>query len=570
MASIEAVHARQILDSRGNPTVEVEVVLDDGSAGRAGVPSGASTGAFEAVELRDGGTEYGGKAVTRAVDGVVDEIQPELLGYEADDQRLVDQALIDLDRTPDKSRLGANAIVGVSMAVARAAAESAGLQLFRYLGGPNAHVLPVPMMNILNGGAHADSNVDIQEFMIAPIGAPTFAEAVRWGAETYHALKSVLKQHGLNTGVGDEGGFAPDLEHNRAALDLIIEAIGKAGYAPGRDIALAIDAAATEFYHDGAYQFEGKPQSSAEMTAIYLDWLANYPLVSVEDPLAEEDWAGWQAFTAAAGDRVQVVGDDIFVTNPERIRRGIAEKSANSLLVKVNQIGTVTETFEAVSLAQRAGFTCMISHRSGETDDTFIADLAVATNAGQIKTGAPARGERVAKYNQLLRIEELLADAASYAGAAAFPRFTAADAAANRETSPAHAAALVAAARSTRLTGRAAVLAVVICAIALSLAYPVREYIAQRQQVDQLLAQQQTLSAQVQALQQQDTKLTQTWYIEQQARAQLHMCFPDEQCYEVISGQPPRSPASSKQAASDPWYDKLLQSVKHADAKPGK
>ena len=390
------------------------------------MPSGASTGAFEAVELRDGGTEYGGKAVTRAVDGVVDEIQPELLGYEADDQRLVDQALIDLDRTPDKSRLGANAIVGVSMAVARAAAESAGLQLFRYLGGPNAHVLPVPMMNILNGGAHADSNVDIQEFMIAPIGAPTFAEAVRWGAETYHALKSVLKQHGLNTGVGDEGGFAPDLEHNRAALDLIIEAIGKAGYAPGRDIALAIDAAATEFYHDGAYQFEGKPQSSAEMTAIYLDWLANYPLVSVEDPLAEEDWAGWQAFTAAAGDRVQVVGDDIFVTNPERIRRGIAEKSANSLLVKVNQIGTVTETFEAVSLAQRAGFTCMISHRSGETDDTFIADLAVATNAGQIKTGAPARGERVAKYNQLLRIEELLADSASYAGAAAFPRFTAA------------------------------------------------------------------------------------------------------------------------------------------------
>jgi enolase len=389
------------------------------------VPSGASTGAFEAVELRDGGAEYGGKGVTRAVDGVVDEIQPELLGHEADDQRLVDQALIDLDRTPDKSRLGANAIVGVSMAVARAAAESAGLQLFRYLGGPNAHVLPVPMMNILNGGAHADSNVDIQEFMIAPIGAPTFAEAVRWGAETYHALKSVLKQHGLNTGVGDEGGFAPDLEHNRAALDLIVEAIGKAGYAPGRDIALAIDAAATEFYHGGAYQFEGKPQSSAEMTAIYLDWLANYPLVSVEDPLAEEDWAGWQAFTAAAGDRVQVVGDDIFVTNPERIRRGIAEKSANSLLVKVNQIGTVTETFDAVSLAQRAGWTCMISHRSGETDDTFIADLAVATNAGQIKTGAPARGERVAKYNQLLRIEELLADAASYEGAAAFPRFAA-------------------------------------------------------------------------------------------------------------------------------------------------
>ncbi|HTU08039.1 MAG TPA: phosphopyruvate hydratase [Trebonia sp.] len=423
MASIEAVHARQILDSRGNPTLEVEIVLDDGSAGRAGVPSGASTGAFEAVELRDGGPEYGGKGVTRAVDGVVDEIQPELLGHEADDQRLVDQALIDLDRTPDKSRLGANAIVGVSMAVARAAAESADLQLFRYLGGPNAYLLPVPMMNILNGGAHADSNVDIQEFMIAPIGAPTFAEAVRWGAETYHALKSVLKEHGLNTGVGDEGGFAPDLEHNRAALDLIMEAIGKAGFTPGRDVALAIDAAATEFYRDGVYQFEGKPHTSEEMSAVYQNWLASYPLVSVEDPLAEEDWSGWQAFTAAAGDQVQVVGDDIFVTNPERIRRGIAEKSANALLVKVNQIGSVTETFDAVSLAQRAGWACMISHRSGETDDTFIADLAVATNAGQIKTGAPARGERVAKYNQLLRIEELLADAAGYAGAAAFPRF---------------------------------------------------------------------------------------------------------------------------------------------------
>jgi enolase len=424
VASIEAVHARQILDSRGNPTLEVEVVLDDGSAGRAGVPSGASTGAFEAVELRDGGSEYGGKGVTRAVDGVVDEIQPELLGHEADDQRLVDQALIDLDRTPDKSRLGANAIVGVSMAVSRAAAESAGLELFRYLGGPNAHVLPVPMMNILNGGAHADSNVDIQEFMIAPIGAPTFAEAVRWGAETYHALKSVLKQHGLNTGVGDEGGFAPDLEHNRAAFDLIIEAIGRAGFTPGRDVALAFDAAASEFYRDGAYQFEGKPCTSEDMTAVYRDWLDSYPLVSVEDPLGEEDWAGWQVFTAAVGDRVQVVGDDIFVTNPERIRRGIAERSANSLLVKVNQIGTVTETFDAVSLAQRAGWTCMISHRSGETDDTFIADLVVAANAGQIKTGAPARGERVAKYNQLLRIEEHLADAASYAGAAAFPRFT--------------------------------------------------------------------------------------------------------------------------------------------------
>ena len=426
MASIEAVHARQILDSRGNPTVEVEVVLDDGSVGRAGVPSGASTGAFEAVELRDGGAEYGGKAVSKAVDAVTEEIQDELLGHEADDQRLVDQALIDLDRTPGKSRLGANAIIGVSMAVARSAADSAGLQLFRYLGGPNAHVLPVPMMNILNGGAHADSNVDVQEFMIAPIGAPTFTEALRWGAETYQALKAVLKQHGLSTGVGDEGGFAPDLEHNRAALDLIVEAIGKAGYVPGRDIALALDVAATELYSDGAYQFEGKAQTAAEMSAIYSDWIGAYPLVSIEDPLSEEDWSGWQAFTAAVGDRVQVVGDDLFVTNPERLRRGIAEKSANALLVKVNQIGTVSETFDAVNMAHRAGFACMISHRSGETDDTFIADLAVATNAGQIKTGAPARGERVAKYNQLLRIEEHLADAASYAGAAAFPRFASA------------------------------------------------------------------------------------------------------------------------------------------------
>ena len=424
MASIEAVHARQILDSRGNPTLEVEVVLDDGSLGRAGVPSGASTGAFEAVELRDGGAEYGGKGVTKAVDAVIEEIQDELLGHEADDQRLVDQALIDLDRTPDKSRLGANAIIGVSMAVARAAADSAGLQLFRYLGGPNAHVLPVPMMNILNGGAHADSNVDVQEFMIAPIGAPTFTEAVRWGAETYHALKSVLKQRGLSTGVGDEGGFAPDLEHNRAALDFIVEAIGKAGYTPGRDIALALDVAATELYKDGAYLFEGKAQTAEEMSAIYADWANNYPIVSIEDPLSEEDWAGWQTFTASVGDRVQVVGDDLFVTNPVRLRRGIAEKSANALLVKVNQIGTVSETSDAVSLAHRAGFACMISHRSGETDDTFIADLAVATNAGQLKTGAPARGERVAKYNQLLRIEEHLADAATYAGASAFPRFS--------------------------------------------------------------------------------------------------------------------------------------------------
>jgi len=426
VASIEAIHARQILDSRGNPTLEVEVALDDGTVGRAGVPSGASTGAFEAVELRDGDREYGGKSVTRAAAGVVDEIQPELLGHEADDQRLVDQALIELDRTPNKARLGANALVGVSMAVARAAADSAGLPLFRYLGGPNAYLLPVPMLNILNGGAHADNNVDIQEFMIAPIGAATYSEALRWGAETYQALKSVLKQRGLSTGVGDEGGFAPDLEHNRAALELIVEAIGKTGLTPGRDVALAIDAAATEFYKDGVYVFEGSPRSAPEMAATYAEWLDNYPLVSLEDPLSEEDWAGWQTLTAEVGDRVQVVGDDLFVTNPERLSRGIAEKSANSLLVKLNQIGTVTETLDAVSMAHRAGMSCMISHRSGETDDTFISDLAVATNAGQLKTGAPARGERVAKYNQLLRIEELLGDAARYAGATAFPRFSAA------------------------------------------------------------------------------------------------------------------------------------------------
>jgi enolase len=425
MASIEAIHARQILDSRGNPTVEVEVALDDGTAGRAGVPSGASTGAFEAVELRDGGDEYGGKGVQRAVQGIIDEIQPELVGYDADDQRLIDQVLIDLDRTPDKSRLGANAIVGVSLAVARAAAESSGLPLFRYLGGPNAYLLPVPLMNILNGGAHADNSVDVQEFMIAPFGASTFSEALRWGAETYHALKAVLKQHGLSTGVGDEGGFAPDLPNNKAALDLIVEAIGKAGYTPGEDIGLAIDAAATEFFHDGSYTFEGGAKTSAEMTQIYSQWLSAYPIVSLEDPLGEEDWPGWRELTAEMGERVQLVGDDIFVTNPERLRRGLDEHVANALLVKVNQIGTLTETFEAASLAHRNGYRCVMSHRSGETEDTTIADLTVALNCGQIKTGAPCRSERVAKYNQLLRIEELLDDAAAFAGAGAFPRFTA-------------------------------------------------------------------------------------------------------------------------------------------------
>jgi enolase len=422
VASIDGIFARQILDSRGNPTVEVEVALNDGSIGNAAVPSGASTGIYEAVELRDGGPAYGGKAVTIAVQGIIDELQPELLGIDADDQRLIDQELIRLDGTPDKSRYGANAIVGVSLAVARAAADSAGLPLFRYLGGPNAHLLPVPCLNILNGGAHADTNVDIQEFMIAPVGAATFSEALRWGAETYHALKAVLKQHGLNTGVGDEGGFAPDLEHNRAALDLILEAIGKAGLRPGEDIALAIDAAASNFAAEESYAFEGGSKSATEMTAVYADWLSAYPIVSLEDPLAEEDWAGWRELTAELGSRVQVVGDDIFVTNPDRIRRGIAEHAANALLVKVNQIGTLTETFTAVDLAHRSGYATMMSHRSGETEDTTIADLVVALNCGQIKTGAPCRSERVAKYNQLLRIEELLGDGAAYAGRGAFPR----------------------------------------------------------------------------------------------------------------------------------------------------
>jgi enolase len=422
VASIEGVYARQILDSRGNPTVEVEVFLDDMTQGRAAVPSGASTGAFEAVELRDGGDEYGGKAVTKAVAAVIDEIQDELLGFDAQDQRLIDQTMIDLDRTPDKSRLGANAILGVSLATAVAAAKSADLPLFRYIGGPNAHVLPVPMMNILNGGAHADNNVDIQEFMIAPVGAATFAEALQWGAETYHALKAVLKQHGLSTGVGDEGGFAPELGSNQAALDLILEAIGKAGYTPGQDIALAIDAAATEFFADGGYNFEGAAKSTADMTDLYAGWLDRYPIVSLEDPLAEDDWDGWQQLTAALGARVQIVGDDLFVTNPDRLRRGIESRAANSLLVKVNQIGTLTETLDAISLAQRSGFTTMVSHRSGETEDTTIADLVVAMNCGQLKSGAPCRSERVAKYNQLLRIEELLDDAARYAGRTAFPR----------------------------------------------------------------------------------------------------------------------------------------------------
>jgi enolase len=424
VASIEAVGAREILDSRGNPTVEVEVALDDGTLARAAVPSGASTGAFEAVELRDGGDRYNGKGVTKAVNAVLDDIGPELLGFEASEQRLVDAALIDLDATPDKSKFGANAILGVSLAVAKAAALSADLPLFRYLGGPNAYLLPVPMLNILNGGAHADSNVDVQEFMIAPIGAPTFAEGLRQGAEVYHALKSVLKSKGLSTGLGDEGGFAPSLESNRTALDVIAEAVEKAGLTLGTDIVFAMDVAATEFYRDGAYQFEGAAKTSAEMVAYYRDLVANYPIVSIEDPMSEEDWDGWISLTTELDDVIQIVGDDLFVTNPQRLARGISSGAANALLVKVNQIGTLTETLDAVDLAHRAGYRCMMSHRSGETEDTTIADLAVATNCGQIKTGAPARSERVAKYNQLLRIEEELDDAARYAGAAAFPRYS--------------------------------------------------------------------------------------------------------------------------------------------------
>jgi enolase len=426
VASIEEIGAREILDSRGNPTVEVEIRLDDGTFARAAVPSGASTGAFEASERRDGDKgRYLGKGVEQAVDAVIEEINPRLVGFDASEQRLIDAEMMALDGSSNKENLGANAILGVSLAVAHAAAESAGLPLFRYVGGPNAHVLPVPMMNILNGGSHADSNVDIQEFMIAPIGAPTFREAVRWGAEVYHALKKVLHERGLATGLGDEGGFAPDLESNRAALDLILEAIRAAGYEPGRDIALALDVAASEFFTDGSYAFEGASRSADEMVAYYAELVEAYPLVSIEDPLNEEDWDGWKSMTDLLGTKVQIVGDDLFVTNPERLGRGISTGTANALLVKVNQIGTLTETLDAVTLAQSNGYRCMMSHRSGETEDVTIADLAVATNCGQIKTGAPARSERVAKYNQLLRIEEELDDAAVYAGTGAFPRFDA-------------------------------------------------------------------------------------------------------------------------------------------------
>jgi len=417
------VTAREILDSRGNPTVEVEVRLEDKSIGRAAVPSGASTGAFEAAELRDGGSRYLGKGVETAVKNVALKIAPAVIGMKADDQRSLDENMIALDGTKNKSSLGANAILGVSLATARAAALSSNQSLFKYLGGEGAKTLPVPMMNILNGGAHADTNVDIQEFMIAPIGAQSFKESLRWGAEIYHSLKSVLKKKGLATSIGDEGGFAPNLESNRAALDLILVAIENAGFKAGTQIALAMDVAATEFFEDGKYKFEGKLLTSEQMIAYYSELVSAYPLVSIEDPLDEDDWSGWAKLTAELGEKIQIVGDDLFVTNIERLTKGIESKTANALLVKVNQIGSLTETIDAVNLAHKNNYKSMMSHRSGETEDTTIADLAVALNCGQIKTGAPARSERVAKYNQLLRIEEELAVGAIYAGRSAFPRF---------------------------------------------------------------------------------------------------------------------------------------------------
>ena len=425
-ATIKAITSREILDSRGNPTVEVEVSLTDGSIGIAAVPSGASTGAHEAVELRDGGDRYGGKGVLKAIAGITNEITPKLIGLKAADQKAIDKLMIDLDGSENKSKLGANAILGVSLAVAKAAAISEKTPLFKYVGGDRANLLPVPMMNILNGGAHADTNVDIQEFMIAPFGATSFKEALRWGTEIYHSLKAVLKKNGLATSIGDEGGFAPNLTSNRAALDLILTAIEKAGFKAGDQIGLALDVAATEFYEKDkqGYRFESSSRSSAEMIKYYADLVANYPLVSIEDPLDENDWDGWVAITKEIGSKVQLVGDDLFVTNPVRLKDGIAKGAANALLVKVNQIGSLSETLAAVDMAHAADYRCMMSHRSGETEDTTIADLAVATNCGQIKTGAPARSERVAKYNQLLRIEELLGSDARFAGKGAFPRFS--------------------------------------------------------------------------------------------------------------------------------------------------
>jgi enolase len=425
VADIIALNAREILDSRGNPTIEVEVLLDDNTAARAAVPSGASTGAFEAYELRDGDKKrYLGKGVQKAVANVIKDIEPAIVGLDASEQRLIDAAMIEIDGTDKKKKLGANAILGVSLAVAKAAADSADLPLFRYVGGPNAHTLPVPLLNIINGGAHADTGVDIQEFMAVPLGAPTFSEGLRWGVEVYHALKSILAKKGLATGLGDEGGFAPELPNNRAALEYIVEAITLVGFKPGKDVALALDVAASEFFTDGSYKFEGKKRTAEQMSEYFADLVASFPLVSIEDPLDEDDWKGWAHLTEQLGSKVQLVGDDLFVTNPKRLADGIAKGAGNSILVKVNQIGTLTETLDAVALAQRSGMTAILSHRSGETEDTTIADLAVATDCGQIKTGAPARSERVAKYNQLLRIEEELGDAAVYAGRSAFPRFT--------------------------------------------------------------------------------------------------------------------------------------------------
>jgi enolase len=424
LSEIVYVGALQVLDSRGNPTVEAEVVLDSGARGRAAVPSGASTGAGEAIELRDGGKAWGGKAVTGAVANINDIIGPALLGHDALDQRGVDTLMVDLDASDNKGKLGANAILGVSLATAHAVAEELDLPLFRYLGGPDAHVLPVPLLNVLNGGAHADNSVDLQEFMLAPVGAASFSEALEWGATTYHALKKLLHDRGLSTGVGDEGGFAPDLGSNEEAVQLLLDAIETAGYTPGSDISVALDPATSEIADGDEYVLasEDRRLSREEMVEFWVGWIERYPIVSIEDGMAEHDWEGWRALTHAAGERVQLVGDDLFVTNPEVLRRGIREGAANSILVKPNQIGSLTETLECVRIAQRASYTTVISHRSGETEDSSIADIAVATNAGQIKTGAPARGERTAKYNQLLRIEDRLGESARYPGLSAFPK----------------------------------------------------------------------------------------------------------------------------------------------------
>ena len=419
MALIASVHAREVLDSRGNPTVEVDVALDDDSLGRAIVPSGASTGTHEALELRDDDEKrYGGKGVLGAVENVNHRIGPDLAGHNPLDQRAIDRLLLDMDGTSNKRKLGANALLGCSLAVAKAAAASLGLPLYRYLGGPNAHLMPAPFFNVLNGGAHADNNVDVQEFMIAPVGAASFSEAVRWGSEVYHALQRVLHDRGLATGVGDEGGFAPNLSSNEAAIEALMEAISSAGLEPGTEVAIALDVAATELYREGSYRFEGEGATldAVALTQRYADWAGRYPIVSIEDPMAEDDWDGWARITESLGDRVQIVGDDVFVTNPDRLGEGIERSVANAILIKVNQIGTLTETLDVIEMARTAGYSAMMSHRSGETEDATIADLAVATGVGQIKSGAPARSERVAKYNQLLRVEEMLGDSARYAG----------------------------------------------------------------------------------------------------------------------------------------------------------